>query len=112
MYSTRNLSVSQTARISETAVCFDVAGFGALRVPPEKMPALRQQPGPPPREPLSPSLLKHLDEQTVVALAAVFHAIKDHGLGDTPFTDWGILAAPRFLGRANLAVALHRFRPN
>jgi hypothetical protein len=73
------------------------------------MPALRQQPGPPHGEPLSPSLLKHLDEQTLVAVGAVFHAIKDHGLGDTCFTDWGILAAPRFLGRANLAVALHRF---
>src|SRR5262249_22094470 len=79
-------------------------------VPPEKMPALPQQPGPPPGEPLSASLLKHLDEQTLVALGAVFHAIKDHGLGNTCFTDWGILAAPRFLGRANLAVALHRFQ--
>jgi len=109
VYSTRNLSISRTAHLTEAAVCCDVAGFGALRVPPEKMPALRQQPGPPHGEPLSPSLLKHLDEQSVVALGAVLHAIKDHGLADTRFTDWGILAAPRFLGRTNMAVALHRF---
>jgi hypothetical protein len=27
-----------------------------------------------------------------------------------PFEEWGILAAPRFLGRANLVLALNRFR--
>ncbi len=73
------------------------------------MPALRQRPGPPCGEPLTASALKHLDEQTLVGLAAVYHAIAQHGLSETCFTDWGILAAPRFLGRANLAVALHRF---
>jgi hypothetical protein len=110
VYSTRNLSVSRTARFAETTVCCDVAGFGVLRVSPEKIPVLRKQPGPPHGEPLSASLLKHLDEQTLVGLGAVLHAIKDHGLAETVFTDWGILAAPRFLGRVSLAVALHRFQ--
>src|SRR5262249_6770324 len=32
-----------------------------------------------------------------------------YGLTDTPWHDWGVLAAPRFLGRACLAQALQRF---
>jgi hypothetical protein len=108
--STRNLSVPPTARFPETAVACDVAGFAALRVSAEMMPALRRNPGPPYGEPLSASTLKHLDEQTLAGLAAVYHTIHDHSLSATRFTDWAILAAPRFLGRANLAVALHRFQ--
>jgi hypothetical protein len=60
-------------------------------------------------EALPPSFLKHADEQTVVGLAAVFQAIHRFGLVGNSFTDWGVLAGPRFLGRACLAVALQRF---
>jgi hypothetical protein len=76
----------------------------------EQFPALRQKPGPVYGQPPTAAFLKHLDEQTLAGLAAVFQAIHDHSLGTTSFADWGILAAPRFLGRANLAVALHRFQ--
>jgi hypothetical protein len=60
------------------------------------------------------TFLKHADEQTVVALAAVFEAVRSHGLAPpgvpAPFRDWGIVAAPRFLGRPLLAAALPRFQ--
>jgi hypothetical protein len=95
---------------AETCVTCDIAGFGALWVTPDMLPGLRQKPGPPFGEPLSISLLKHADEQTIAALAAVYQAIHNHGLHDACFADWGILAAPRFLGRCSLAVALHRFK--
>jgi hypothetical protein len=61
------------------------------------------------REPLPSSFLKHADEQTVAGLAALGEAIRGHGLQDTDFSRWGVIAAPRFLGRAALAVALNRF---
>jgi hypothetical protein len=48
---------------------------------------------------LSPSLLKYAEEQTVVSLAAVLRAIRDFGLSEEKFTDWGAVAGPRFLGR-------------
>jgi hypothetical protein len=54
-------------------------------------------------------LLRHADEQTVAGLAAVFHAIHDHGLSADGFRDWGVLAAPRFVGRPTMATALERF---
>jgi hypothetical protein len=52
--------------------------------------------------------LKHADEQTVASLTAVHQAIADHGLTG-PFQDWGVIAAPRFLGRAAMAATLQRF---
>jgi hypothetical protein len=102
--------VARDPQAAETTVSCDIAGFGALWVTPDMLPALRQQPGPPFGEPLPISLLKHADEQTIAALAAVYLAIHNHGLQETRFSHWGILAAPRFLGRSNLAVALHRFK--
>jgi hypothetical protein len=92
-----------------TAVCCDVAAFATQRAAADTIPALRQQPGPFPDQPLPPSFWKHADDQTVVGLAAVFQAVEQFGLDARAFADWGALAAPRFLGRAALAVALNRF---
>jgi hypothetical protein len=106
---TRNLSVPQPRSAAGT-VCCDLAGFASLRVTADQLPALRQRPGPPYGAPFPASFLKHADEQTVGGLNAVLRAIHDHGLGATAFTDWAIVAAPRFLGRSAMAVALHRFK--
>jgi hypothetical protein len=76
----------------------------------ESLPELRKQPGSLHGEPLPASFLKHADEQTVVGLAAVYRAIQDSGLQTTCFRDWGVLAAPRFLGRPAMAAALQRFQ--
>jgi hypothetical protein len=70
---------------------------------------LRQRPGPGVGEALPGSFLKHADEQTVVGLAAVLQAIHSSELRSASFGDWGIVAAPCFLGRSLLAAALHRF---
>jgi hypothetical protein len=42
-------------------------------------------------------------------MAALFQAIERHGLAGTDFTDWGVLAAPRYLGRITTVHALQRF---
>jgi hypothetical protein len=60
--------------------------------------------------PVQPSTLRYSDEQTIAALAAVVKAIGQIGqAGRGRFEQWGVVAAPRFLGRANLTVALNRF---
>jgi hypothetical protein len=92
-----------------TAGCCDVAAVGVVRATLECLPALRQNPGVAPGGPLPPALLKHADEQTVVGLAAVLQAVLQYPLTETSFTDWGVLAAPRFQGRLALAAALTRF---
>lgn len=59
--------------------------------------------------PFSVSALKHLDEQTLAALAAVRAALTFSSLADASFEEWGVLAAPRYLGRALLPITVARF---
>ncbi len=91
------------------AVRCQVAGHAACRIPLEQLAPLRQKPPLLRREPLPAAFLKHADEQSVAGLVALGEAIRGHGLEDIDFTHWGVIAAPRFLGRAALAVALNRF---
>jgi hypothetical protein len=62
---------------------------------------------------LPPNSLKYSDDQTCAGLAAVVQAIRGHGLAPesvpSPFRDWAIVGAPRFLGRATMSTDLPRF---
>jgi hypothetical protein len=91
------------------AVRSHVAGWAAYRFSAAELPSLRQKPGLFLGAPLPPSSLKHSDEQTIAGLVAVSRAIDKHGLNHVDFRSWGVIAAPRYLGRATLAVALARF---
>jgi hypothetical protein len=90
-------------------VSCDVAARGVVQAAAAEIAALRPLLGPIGGKPLPASFVKHLDEQTVVGLAAVYRATHDHGLNPDGFGDWGVLAAPRFFGRAAMAAALQRF---
>jgi hypothetical protein len=78
---------------------------------PSEVPAVRKRPGPVPDGWAAPptSLLRHSDEQTIAGTAAVFVAINRMGLPRDRFEGWGVVAASRYLGRANLALALQSF---
>ncbi|MGH6681122.1 MAG: hypothetical protein ACREDL_19840, partial [Bradyrhizobium sp.] len=91
------------------AVCCGVAADAVVRVGLESLPQWRRNPGSTCGEPLPASFLKHADEQTVAGLGAVYRAIQKAGLQTTNFRDWGVVAAPRFLGRPAMAAALQRF---
>ena len=88
----------------------EVMGSALFRMSPGDVPALRRKPGPVP-EGLGgpPSLLRNSDEQTIAATAAVFTAMAVMGRSGNEFKSWGVVAASRYLGRANLAVALRSF---
>ena len=62
-----------------------------------------------PLTPLPVGLLKNSDDQTVVGVAAVLQAISSGGLSSTRFSEWGVLAAPRFIGRVTMVTLLRRF---
>ena len=89
----------------------EVMGYALFRMTPSDVPALRKKPGPIPtgwgRVP--PSLLRYADEQTIAGTAAVFTAMEVMGSHPERFEGWGVVAASRYLGRANLAVALRSF---
>ncbi|MFO0908839.1 MAG: hypothetical protein U0794_10855 [Isosphaeraceae bacterium] len=87
-----------------------VESFGVVRVPVDELNGLRKSPGPPLARKIAPSLLKHADSQTLLGLSAVLDAIARAGWGDRSFEDWGVVAAPRFLGRFVLAAAIERFQ--
>jgi 3-oxoacyl-(acyl-carrier-protein) synthase len=102
----------RTPPVSLTAVtvCCTVAARAALLFAEEDLPGLRRAVSPLTGEPLPPAFLKNSDEQTVAALAAVFRALADSALDPHSLADWGVLAAPRFLGRATMGPVLERFR--
>jgi len=101
------LEPTPTGRTSGLAC--DVLAHACVRVAPSELPGLRQKPGPMPLAPLPAGLLKHSDDQTVAGMAAVLQAISSGGLASTRFTEWGVLAAPRFIGRVSMVTLLQRF---
>ncbi|MBV9124215.1 MAG: hypothetical protein JO112_12730 [Planctomycetes bacterium] len=105
MTSTRTLPES----LAGCGVSCAVAAQGSFQAPAEAIKTLRQKLEVIPGEPLAPSFLKHLEEQTLVGLEALGQAIRVHGLSPSSFLNWGVLAAPRFLGRATLAFYLQRY---
>ncbi len=100
---------SPVARRSDRSVNCAITAYGAIEADADSIAGLRQSPNPPAPVTLAPNFFKHSDEQTIVGLAAVFQAIRTHDLAGEDFTDWAVLAAPRFFGRAMLANTLRRF---
>ncbi len=94
---------------SGTAVRCDIAAAGTLHAAPEEFALLRQKPATVTGRPLPAALLKHADEQTVAAVAAVWQALGKSALASADFTDWGVVAAPRYLGRTAMHAAVQRF---
>ena len=106
-----------------------VAAHGIAQATQAEFPSLRQRVGPVNGPPLAPAFIRHMDDQTVVALAAIYSALSEgresfgHSApqssngkqaaktptGDPDLHDWGIVAAPRFLGRTTMATALPKF---
>ncbi len=91
----------------ESPLELDVEAFAGVEATRSTIPALRKKLHN--EDNLSPSLLKYADEQTVVSLAAILNTIQDFGLQDRPFSDWGVVAGPRFLGRETLTRVLDKF---
>lgn len=90
--------------------CADVFAHAVVRASASHFPALRRKPDPEQADPLPASLLKHADEQTVAALAAILKASRQAGRAGDSYGDWGLVAAPRFIGRAALATFVERFQ--
>jgi hypothetical protein len=80
-----------------------------LRAAPEAIALMRRHPVVVGGEKLPVSFLKHSEDQTVVALHAVLAALEQQAWHSQSFADWGVIAAPSFLGRVSSALSLERF---
>jgi hypothetical protein len=91
-----------------TAVCCDVSAYGSAWATGDELAALRPQVAGLLGKTMPSGWLKHADDQTIVTLVALSRAMAQCGLADA-CTEWGVVAAPRFLGRVTTAASLERF---
>jgi hypothetical protein len=96
---------------SNPVLAGEVVGHGLFQLAPRDVSALRRRTGPTREgwEHVPPSVLRYSDEQTIAGTAAVLAAMSASGLPPERFEGWGVVAASRYLGRANLALALRSF---
>ena len=92
-----------------TCVSCAIQGFATAQATSQDIALLRQDLTAPSKG-LPASLVKHADDQTIVALAVTFRTIERHQLIGTDFRDWAVLASPRYLGRSSLAGSLQRYQ--
>jgi hypothetical protein len=59
--------------------------------------------------PLRPQFLKHSDDQTLAALVALSAAIETHDMA-RDYHDWAIVSSTRYLGRAQFAAVIDKYR--
>jgi hypothetical protein len=88
---------------------FGLAAHHYLAAGVDEVQALRCGVGGTRGQPIPAGQLKHVDDQTLVALAAVLAAAAAPELADVDLGDWAVLAAPRFLGRRFLAEQFVKF---
>ena len=87
----------------------DLVARAGLSASADEIAALRKAPGRLGDAAVGSKVLTHADEQTVAGLAAVLKAIDSEGLDPAGFGGWGVVAAPRFLGRAAFDSAFPQF---
>src|SRR5438445_12006963 len=89
--------------------CLYLSSWGTARADLSSIAALRKSlPAWAPKD--TPGhFLKHADEQTVLAVAALDEAIRSSDCDVSDYQQWSIIAAPRFIGRIAGGVTLHRF---
>jgi len=89
--------------------CLHLSSWGTARADLSAIAALRKSlPAWAPKD--TPGhFLKHADEQTVLAVAALDAAIGSSGRPTSDYHDWAIVAAPRFIGRLAGGATLQRY---
>lgn len=94
---------------SSDALALNLTAWGTARADLAQVVALRKQLPDWAPEGTAGHFLKHADEHTIVGVAAVDRAIREHDLDVQELREWSIVAAPRFLGRFAGAAALQRY---
>jgi hypothetical protein len=88
---------------------YGIHAVGVCEAGGDVLAGLRRSLALPGEAPFPPTFLKAAEGQTVAGVAAVCRAIEEFGLQGQSFHHWGIIAAPRSLGRLAAAEVLHRY---
>lgn len=91
-------------------LCCPVAAWGHATVPFAGFDEWRKTNSQRRQSPAFAQTCKLGDEQTMVSAEAMFRAIESAGWTRRSFEDWGIVAAPQFLGRLRMWSAIERYR--
>jgi hypothetical protein len=103
------LDTPHTCPLPSAVVRRQVATYGLVRADTEVLAQWRRQPPPVAGTAVPASFIKHSEDQTVAALAAVHAAILRGGWTGRSFADWGVIAAPNFFGRTGMASNMQRY---
>src|SRR5207302_3070199 len=106
----RPLQASFSVLSRGSAVAVGLAGWATARASMEQLAALRKDPGLPPDQTLAPGFLKHSDDQTVLALAAISRAMTSLSRPTACYRAWGVIAAATLFGRYGTFQSLVNFR--
>ena len=88
--------MAKTTEIKPFELAIVAHGTAGLTI--AELAAMRKQPPACFSPKLSPLFLKHSDEQTLAALAALYRAKADFGLDAEDFGPWAVVSISRYLG--------------
>jgi hypothetical protein len=89
---------------------FRIAALSILRADAATIENWRRQPIVVGTDKLPISMLRHAEDQSLLALKAVLDARLQAGWDEKSFADWGVIAAPNFFGRLSIAQTVHRYQ--
>jgi hypothetical protein len=91
-------------------VLCDIVAHAAIQASPDEVRNLRQNLTLPSGDRLPPAFVKQSEDQTATGIAAVSEALRRNGLTESVFSSWGVLGAPRHLGRVAMSTAIEKMR--
>ena len=105
----RTVQQRRQPHATQQSICRGVLAHAVAQVNQSGVPALRERLGKPGFGKITPKFLRHVDVQTLVGLAALRDALQVSALSEHDLHDWGVIAAPRFLGRNVCAHSMAKF---
>ncbi len=100
----------QSGRLFESTFNLSIIAYGSAHLTGPELAAIRKKSLPGFRTALSPQLLRHSDDQTLSALAAMSTAMGQLATTDSDFGKWAVVSASRNLGRSAFAAVMDKYR--
>lgn len=90
-------------------ISYPILAKAFLRRPVSEIPATRSQINSQVPRPFSPTILKNMDDQSILAIEVILKACQNDNLDLANFQDWGLATCPRNPGRRRLFTTFKKF---